>query len=59
MVMANKVNIQSHLDMNNDKMKTFIETKNAEFREKISEDRKKNDLMLEGRSQAYAIEMEK
>lgn len=28
---SNKVNIQSYLDMNNDKMKTFIESKNAEF----------------------------
>lgn len=59
MVSNNKVNIQSHLDMANDKLKTFIETKNAEFREKISEDKKKTDLILEGRAQGYVIEMEK
>jgi len=29
-------------------MKTFIESKNAEFREKINEDKKKTDLILEG-----------
>jgi len=48
MVQSNKVNIQNHLDMANDKLKTFIETKNAEFWEKIMEDNKKSDLILEG-----------
>lgn len=45
--------------MANDKLKTFIETKNAEFREKINEDKKKTDLILEGRAQGYVIDMEK
>jgi len=36
--------------MANDKMKTFIESKNAEFWDKITEDKKKSDLMLEGRA---------
>ena len=36
--------------MNNDKLKTFIESKNAEYRAKIADDRKENDLMLEGRA---------
>ena len=51
--------IQRHLDMNNDKMKTFIESKNAEYRSKVQDDRKQNDLMLEGRAQAFSIEVEK
>lgn len=45
--------------MANDKLKTFIETKNAEFREKVNEDKKKTDLILEGRAQGYVIDMEK
>jgi len=45
--------------MANDKLKTFIETKNAEFWERITEDKKKSDLMLEGRAQGFVIDMEK
>jgi len=45
--------------MANDKLKTFIETKNAEFWERITDDKKKSDLMLEGRAQGFVIDMEK
>ena len=47
------------LDKNNDEIKQFIEQKNKEFRDKIQDDRIKNDLLLEGRCQAFSIDIEK
>jgi hypothetical protein len=47
------------LDKNNEEIKQFIEQKNKDFRDKIQDDRIKGDLLLEGRCQAFSIDIEK
>ena len=54
-----KNDLADTLDKNNDEIKRFIEQKNKEYRDKIQDDKIKSDLLLEGRCQAFSIDIEK
>lgn len=59
LVRKTKSDLANILDKNNDEIKEFIEQKNKDFRDKINDDRMKGDLLMEGRCQAFAIDIEK
>lgn len=46
-------------EQNNQEIKSFIERKTDEMRYKILEERRKLDTLVEGRCQAYTIEIER
>ena len=51
--------LQEKFEQNNHDIKGFIEKKNEESRLKILEERRKMDTIVEGRCQAYTIEIER
>jgi len=59
LVRKTKTDFTDMLDHNNDEMKKFIEQKNKDYRDKINDDRAKSDLLMEGRCQAFSIDIEK
>lgn len=51
--------LQEKFEQNNHDVKSFIEKKTDEMRGKIIEERKKLDTIVEGRCQAFTIEIER
>ncbi len=51
--------MSSKFEQNNHDVKNFIEKKTDESRAKILEERRKLDTIVEGRCQAYTIEIER
>jgi hypothetical protein len=51
--------LREKFEANNRDIKSFIDTKTEDMRYKILEERRKLDTIVEGRCQAYTIEIER
>ena len=57
--MENNRLLSEKFEQNNQEVKAFIDQKTDDMRFKILEERRKLDTLVEGRCQAYTIEIER